>query len=166
MVRAAQWAVSDRKAATLPAMVVQQRLVAPQRILEHRATVRRSRRRRFLDFAIRDICDGAQSLDELDFAAACRRYGLPEPTRQHVRRTRAGRVYLDLWWEELRVAVEIAGAQHTQGNNAVDDALRQNEVVLDDAVVLRLPVLGFRTMEVQFIKHGAPGHIGEGPSTV
>jgi hypothetical protein len=48
----------------------------------------------------------------------------------------------------------------------VDDALRQNEVVLDDAVVLRLPVLGFRTMEVQFIKNGAPGHIGEGPSTV
>ena len=166
MVRAAQWAVSDRKAATLLAMVVQQRLVAPQRILEHRATVRRSRRRRFLDFAIRDVCDGAQSLDELDFAAACRRYGLPEPTRQHVRRTRAGRVYLDLWWEELRVAVEIAGAQHTQGNNAVDDALRQNEVVLDDAVVLRLPVLGFRTTEVQFIKHGTLGHIGEGPSTV
>jgi hypothetical protein len=63
-------------------------------------------------------------------------------------------------------AVEIAGAQHTQGNNAVDDALRQNEVVLDDAVVLRLPVLGFRTTEVQFIKHGALGHIGEGPSTV
>ena len=42
---------------------------------------------------IRDVCDGVHSLGELDFARLCRARGLPEPSRQAVRRP-AGRTGL------------------------------------------------------------------------
>ncbi|MDQ3526496.1 MAG: hypothetical protein M3424_01105 [Actinomycetota bacterium] len=92
---AATWAVSDRQAALLVAMPVQQRLVNAPRLLELWRTVRRSDRRELLDGIIGDVCDGAHSLGELDVAGLCRRYGLPQPTRQAVRTERKGRVYLD-----------------------------------------------------------------------
>ncbi len=93
VVHAAQWAVSDKQSATLLAMAVQQRLVPPQRILEHWATVRRSPRRRFLDLAIRDVCDGARSLDELDSqqpAAAMACLSRPEDAGPCPNQLRAG----------------------------------------------------------------------------
>lgn len=71
-IRAAQWAVSDRQAATILAMAVQQRLVATQDLLARWRTIGYSPRRAFLDLIIRDLCDGAQALSELDFATACR----------------------------------------------------------------------------------------------
>jgi hypothetical protein len=42
------------------------------------------------------------------------------------------------------VAAEVEGAHHTQGLNAVDDAVRQNEVSIVGDVVIRIPVLGLR----------------------
>jgi hypothetical protein len=141
---AATWAVSDRQAALLVAMPVQQRLVNAPRLLELWRTVRRSDRRELLDGIIGDVCDGAHSLGELDVAGLCRRYGLPQPTRQAVRTERKGRVYLDVFWKEFGVAAEVEGAHHTQGLNAVDDAVRQNEVSIVGDVVIRIPVLGLR----------------------
>lgn len=61
---------------------------------------------------IRDVCDGAHSLGELDFAGYCRQYGLPEPTRQSVRSSADGRVYLDVGWEDVGLVVEIDGGHH------------------------------------------------------
>ena len=40
--------------------------------------------------------------------------------------------------------MEIDGIQHTWADQVVGDALRQNEVTLSDAVVLRVPLLGLR----------------------
>lgn len=113
---------------------------------------RRSPRRAFLDAVIRDVCTGAQSLGEIDFAVLCRAAGLPEPTRQAVRVTATGAAYLDVWWEDLHVIVEIEGAHHTQGLTAVGDALRQNDLVLrDHDIFLRLPVLGLRVDRAAFM---------------
>lgn len=147
VVRAAQWARSDRAAATLVAMTVQQRLARPQDVMDRWARVTRSARRLLLDAVIRDVCDGAHSLPELDFAIGCRRRGLPEPTRQAVRTGRNGRVYLDVLWEEYGVHAEIQGAQHQQGLAGVDDALRTNDLAMRDRrlVTLQVPVLGLRT---------------------
>lgn len=161
-VRAAQWAVSDRQAATVLAMTVQQRLVLPQRLLDAWGHVRRARRRRFLHQVLRDVCDGAQSLGELDFAALCRARGLPEPTRQRVRHGPRGRVYLDVYWEELSVHVEIDGAHHGLGLTPVDDALRQNSVALDGGVCLRIPVLGLRLYPDAFLDQVARALAGSG----
>lgn len=145
-IRAAQWARSDRAAATLLAMVVQQRLLLPATLLEAWSAVRNSARRDFLTAVIGDICDGAHSLAELDFAALCRQRGLPEPTRQAMRAGVNGRVYLDVLWEELGVHVEIQGVHHNQGLAGIDDALRSNDVQLRKAatISLQIPVLGLR----------------------
>ncbi|MEI2764512.1 MAG: hypothetical protein V9F82_02295 [Dermatophilaceae bacterium] len=151
VIRAAQWAGSDRQAALLVGMPVQQRLVSPDRLLRAWAEVTRSPRRALLDSVVRDVCSGAQSLGELDFARWCRRYRLPEPNRQSVCRGRSGRVYLDVEWTTHGVVVEIDGGHHLAGLNPLDDALRSNELVLDGRRVLRLPVLGLRLEPAAFM---------------
>ncbi len=147
-IRAAQWAASDRMAALLICLPVQLRLVSPDRLAEVWAGVQRSPRRRLLDLVVADVCDGAHSLGELDFARVCRQYRLPTPTRQAVRRGRAGAVYLDAAWEDPRrghtLAVEIDGSHHYEGLNTIADALRQNELAIGATKVLRIPLLGLR----------------------
>lgn len=143
-IRAAQWARSEREAALLVCLAVQQRLVHPGRLLASWGTICGGRRHRFLGQVLRDVCAGAQSLGELDVSSLCRRAGLPEPTRQAVRRTASGRIYLDLAWEDVGLVVEVDGGHHALALHPVDDALRQNEVSLNGEVVLRIPVLGLR----------------------
>jgi len=143
-VRAAQWAKSDRQAALVICLVVQQRLVRPERLLAQWLAQTRSPRRAFLHAVIRDVCDGVHSLGELDFARLCRARGLPEPSRQEVRVQRDGRAYLDVAWDDLGLVVEVDGGHHGLALNPVDDALRQNEVVLSASRVLRIPVIGLR----------------------
>ena len=74
----------------------------------------------------------------------CAASGTSQPTRQVLRTGRRGRIYLDVAWEDLGVHVEIHGAQHAQGLNAVDDAVRQNDLAVNGTVNLRIPVLGLR----------------------
>ena len=143
-IRSAHWAVSDRAAATLLAMAVQQRLVTPEQLLQAQQVVKGRTRRAFIKQIVSDIAAGAHSLNELDFAAACRVRGLPEPTRQAVREGPRGRVYLDVLFEEYGLVVEIDGAGHLWGLNGVADALRANQVVIDGDRVLRINVLGWR----------------------
>ncbi len=151
MVRAAIWAPTDRQAATLLAMTMQQRLAHPARVSAAWAAVQRCHRRSLLQQVVVDVCNGAQSLDELDFASMCRQRGLPEPNRQVIRKGRRGRIYLDVGWEDLGVHVEIDGAQHAQGLNAVDDALRHNGLAVEGTVNLRIPVLGLRLSAEAFM---------------
>lgn len=101
---------------------------------------------------VRDLADGAQSLGELDFAAMCRRHGIPEPDRQVMRRTPRGRIYLDARWQASRVVVEIDGAGHRVGLAVSDDNLRQNEVVLRGDRVLRIDLVGLRVHEREFFR--------------
>ncbi|WP_235585710.1 hypothetical protein [Serinicoccus chungangensis] len=153
VLRAAEWAASDRQAATIIAMTVQQNLVSPPAVLERWRGVVASSRRELLEAVINDVCDGVHSLNELDFAALCRARGLPEPTRQAVRRGPRGRVYLDVLWEDLGLHVEIHGAHHMQGLTGIDDALRGNDIQLGDPglVTLVVPVLGLRLQPDAFL---------------
>ncbi len=114
---------ADRPAGgDLLAMTVQQRLVTTEQLLDSWDAVLASPRREVIGQVIRDVCDGAQALAELDFAALCRAGGLPEPTRQAVRVGPRGVVYLDVWFEEYGVHVEIHGAQHGWGLAVVKDS--------------------------------------------
>lgn len=157
-VRAAQWAVSDRQAALILLLAVQQRLVDPRRTLAVLDTRRRSPRRALIGSVLGDCVDGVHSLGELDFAAACRRHGLPPPSRQVVRQGPSGRVYLDVAWEDVGLAVEIDGAGHGHGMAGVDDMLRQNEVTLGGFRVLRIPVVGLRVDEAAFMAQVVRAH--------
>lgn len=142
-VRAAHWAVSDRQAALVLAMPVQQRLVTGAQLVDAARAIRGRNRRGLIQILVRDIADGAQSLGELDFAALCRGRGLPEPERQAVRRERGGRVYLDARWD-CGLVVEIDGSGHRAGLAVTDDHLRANAVSIDGDVVLRMDLLGLR----------------------
>lgn len=148
-IRAIQWARTDAQAATVLAMVVQQRLAHPDALLHGWSAVGRARRRGFLDQVMLDLCAGAQALDELRFTQLCRKYALPAPEQQAVLVGPRGRIYRDARWPGL--TVEIDGAQHWAGIATVDDVLRANGIAMSGDMVLRIPVLGLRLREAQFM---------------
>jgi very-short-patch-repair endonuclease len=158
VLHAASWASSDRQAALLLCLVVQQRLIRPTDLLAACAATRRMRRGSLIRHVVADVCDGIHSLGELDFASLCRRHGLPRPSRQVVRTTREGRIYLDVEWDEIGLVVEIDGGHHGIALNPVDDALRQNEVVIGGSRVLRIPVVGLRIAADTFMDQVVRAH--------
>jgi hypothetical protein len=149
-VRAALWARSDRQAALLLTMAVQQGLCRPEELAVEAIRVRRDRRRRLVHDVVLEIAGGIRSLGELDVVRGCRERGLPEPEKQVVFRGRDGRYYLDFRWPRLGVVLEVDGLQHSWAENVVQDALRQNSLVLAGDVVLRLPLLGLRLCPDEF----------------
>ena len=155
---AAQWCSTDRQAALVLCLVVQQRLVRPADLLSAYTALGRCRRRALLHAVLGDLCDGAHSLGELDFARLCRLRGLPEPTRQVVRTVPGGRIYLDVAWEDVGLVVEVDGGHHAAALNPVDDALRQNDVVVRGATVLRIPVVGLRVAPDRFMDQVVAAH--------
>ena len=151
MIHAAQWAVSDRQAALLICLPMQQRLTSSARLGLAWRGMTRSSRRTFLDGVISDVTDGAHSLGELDFARMARSVGLPTPSRQAVRSGPRGRVYLDVSWDDVGLVLEIDGGHHALALNPVDDALRQNDRLIAGDRVLRIPVIGLRLMPREFL---------------
>jgi very-short-patch-repair endonuclease len=164
-VRGALWAKSDRQAALLLTMTVQQGLAPAQRIGAEMLRIKRDRRRSYVHAVILDLLGGVRSLGELEVARECRRRGLPEPTRQVIRKAANGTYYLDLCWEEWGVSVEVDGIHHSWADQVVGDALRQNDVTLSGTTVLRLPLLGYRVapddffaqIEQALARAGCPG---------
>jgi hypothetical protein len=150
-VRGALWAKSDRQAALVLVMAVQQRLVTVEALTESMASVKRDRRRRLLLVVLSDLRGGTQSLGELDFARLCRRAGLPEPDRQVLHDLGHGRVYVDAEWTAFELLVEIDGIHHAEAPTLIADALRQNDLTNDRTIVLRFPVLGLRTDPDRFL---------------
>lgn len=151
-IRAALWAKTDKQAAYLLSLVVQQGLATPEQLGVELLRVRRDKRRALLHAIVNDLLDGARSLGELDVVRELKRRGLPAPARQVLRKDRRGRYYLDLYWPDLGVVVEIDGIHHAWAENVVDDALRQNALVLDGDVVIRLPLLGLRLRPDDFFE--------------
>jgi very-short-patch-repair endonuclease len=156
-VRAGLWAASDRQAALLLTMTVQQGLATAGQVATALLDVRRDRRRRFLERVVIDLMGGAESLGELDVAGICRRRGLPEPDRQVVRRGTNGRYVLDVLWERYRLVLEVDGIHHAWATSIVGDALRQNDLSLQSLTVLRLPLLGLRAAEDAFFEQVEAG---------
>lgn len=150
-VHGALWARTDRQAALILVLAVQQRLTTGIRLQEALTGIGRHPRRGLTRRLVADIADGAQALGELDLAALCREYGLPKPKRQALRRGPNGRVYLDVYFDDYSLVVEIDGIHHLSGINQVDDALRQNELMLSADAVLRIPLLGLRIQPAAFM---------------
>ncbi|ABL79569.1 MULTISPECIES: DUF559 domain-containing protein [unclassified Nocardioides] len=143
-VRGPLWARTDKEATYLLTLVVQQGMARPEDIGMELLRIRRDRRRLLLHAVLNDLLDGARSLGEIDVGRELRRRGLPAPDRQVLRRDRAHRYYLDLYWPDFHLVVEVDGIHHSWAENVVGDALRQNALALDGDTVLRLPLLGLR----------------------
>lgn len=160
--RAALWARSDREATYVVTAAVQQGLVRPGELGVELLRIRRDRRRTMLHELVNELLDGARSLGELDVARALRERGLPAPERQVLRRDSRGRYYLDLYWPQFKLVVEIDGIHHTWAENVVGDALRQNALTMQGDRVLRLPLLGFRLEQEAFLDQIEQAMVGGG----
>jgi hypothetical protein len=149
-VRAALWAKSDKQAAYLLTLVVQQGRATPEQLGVEALRVRRDKRRLLVHAIVNDLLDGGRSLGEIDVVAECRRRGLPPPARQVLREDGRGRYYLDLYWPDHHLVVEVDGIHHAWAENVIGDALRQNTLTLQGDTLLRLPLLGFRLARDDF----------------
>jgi len=149
-VRAALWAKSNRQAALILTMTVQQGLASVTEISLEMLRVRRDKRRAFIHGLLLDLLGGVRSLGERDVLLGCRERGLPEPEMQVLRRTASGNYYLDFRWRRYRLVVEVDGIQHAWAQHVVGDALRHNTIALEGDTVLRLPLLGLRVSPDDF----------------
>ncbi|MCW2839384.1 MAG: hypothetical protein JWR55_867 [Aeromicrobium sp.] len=130
VVDAARWAPSDRAARVFVIAAFQQRLVSARTVRE--ALTRRGtcRRRALIVESVLDAAGGIQSLPERDFDDIRRAAGLPPPTRQARVKGPDGRYYLDVFWEEWDLAVEVHGVGHLEPGRWSADLTRANEVVI------------------------------------
>lgn len=76
---------------------------------------------------------------------------MPEPSRQSLRILDGSRAYLDVFFEDYGLVVEIDGAGHLWGLKSLDDNLRDNAVVIDGDRVMRINVVGLRLGEDAFM---------------
>lgn len=138
LVDAAQWAASDQEARTILAAGRQQRLVQPPDLLEVVGRLAKPRRGRLIRQTVHDLAGGAEALSEVDLVRLCRRHGLPAPLLQQRRRDAAGRVrYLDAYWPEWQLQVEVDGAHHMEVGQWEADLRRQNDVWIRGDRILR-----------------------------
>jgi hypothetical protein len=151
LLRAAATFDQPRPACGLLAAAVQQRRCNAANLTAALERAPRTRHRAVLLAATADIEGGSQALSEIDFVRLCRRHRLPEPVRQRLRREPDGRRrYLDASWRRADgrlVVAEVDGALHLIARRWWEDQLRQNELALADALVLRYPSVVVRTEE-------------------
>jgi hypothetical protein len=156
LLRAAATFDSPRPACGILAASVQQRRATADELAEAITRSPRVRHRRLLRLAVGDIAGGSEALSEIDFVRLCRRNGLPVPMRQAVRHEPSGRRrYLDASWRRSDgrlVVVEVDGAVHLAPRRWWDDQLRQNELALADALVLRYPSVVIRAEEALVVR--------------
>ncbi|HEX8347065.1 MAG TPA: type IV toxin-antitoxin system AbiEi family antitoxin domain-containing protein [Actinoplanes sp.] len=140
LIDAAQWAADDDKARAIVAAAFQQRLVCASDVEPVLDRMQRAHRRALITEAVRDAAAGAHSLPEADLLRLCRRVGLPVPELQHRRRDGTGGMrYLDAYFADWRVHVEVDGGQHTDAWQWWSDMRRQNALWIPGERVLRFP---------------------------
>jgi very-short-patch-repair endonuclease len=146
LVDAARWAADDDRACALLAAGVQQRLVRPDELARVLSALPTANRRRLLLATVADIAGGSHSLAELDLVRLCRRHRLPPPAQQATRRDAVGRHrWLDAFWPDWGLHVEIDGGTHTEVRGWWADMRRQNELWIHGDRVLRFPAPTLRT---------------------
>jgi very-short-patch-repair endonuclease len=143
LIDAAQWAATDERALAIIAAGFQQRLVTPGDIATALARMPRAHRRALIATSVADA--GAHSAPEAAFLRLCRRAGLPTPCLQHVRHDESGgRRYLDAYFADWGLHVEIDGGQHMDVRQWWADMARQNALWIPGGRVLRFPSWAIR----------------------
>ncbi|HEX2417956.1 MAG TPA: DUF559 domain-containing protein, partial [Micromonosporaceae bacterium] len=123
----------------------QQRLVRLDEVSAALDGMSRVRRRRLVLQTALDASGGAHSAAEADLPRLCRRHRLPAPTHQRPRRDHQGRRrWLDAYWEEWRLHVEVDGGHHMEVREWWADMQRQNALWVAGDRVLRFPTWALR----------------------
>jgi very-short-patch-repair endonuclease len=124
---------------------VQQRLVRAEDLAAELARLGARSRQALIRSTIADIADGAHAVSELDFCRLTRRYRLPDPSRQVIRKDSAGRTrWLDAYWEHARVVAEVDGLWHMDAAAWWADMRRDNDLTVSGYRVLRFPAFAVR----------------------
>lgn len=145
LIDAAVWAVSGDRARAILAAGVQQRVVRVSDLHDVVDRLPGLPRRKLIRLTLCDIAGGAEALSELDFLRLVRRFGLPEPTRQVVRRDSYGRRrWLDAYFDPWGVVVEIDGCWHMEARTWWADMDRDNQLTIAGERVLRYPSFAVR----------------------
>ncbi|MFG3419242.1 hypothetical protein [Micromonospora sp. NPDC048063] len=140
LVDAAGWSRTVDQAQATLAAGCQQRRVTPDELSAVVEALPRARRRALIRQTVADISGGAEALSELDFVRLCRRHGLPAPGLQQRRADASGRIrWLDAYWREWGLHVEIDGAHHMDVRHWAADMKRQNDVWTSGDRILRFP---------------------------
>jgi hypothetical protein len=147
---AAVWARTPDEARVILAAACQQRRVTPDEIRKVLAVLPTARRRALIRTTLADVDGGAQALSEIDFVSLCRLFRLPPPDLQERRKDVDGRNrYLDAYWREWRLHVEVDGAHHMDVRHWAADMLRQNQVWIAGDRILRFPAWLIRARPVE-----------------
>jgi Protein of unknown function (DUF559) len=142
---AAAWMGTASAARAVLAAGVQQRLVRPDDLATMLQRQQKLRRHALIGTTLADIAGGAEALSELDFCRLTRRYRIPEPDRQVVRLDQAGkRRWLDGYWDEARLVVEVDGLWHMEAAAWWADMSRDNDLTVSGYRVLRFPAFALR----------------------
>jgi len=145
LVDAAAWSGSGTGARAVLAAGVQQRLVRADQLMLALQRFPRLRRRALIAATLTEIAGGAEALSELDFARLARRHGLPAPDQQVMRRDGEGRRrWLDAYWKEARLVVEVDGLWHMEATAWWADMRRDNDLTISGLRVLRFPAFVVR----------------------
>jgi very-short-patch-repair endonuclease len=120
------------------AAAVQQRLVPVMDLQLRVADAPKMRHRKAMLLALLDFAGGSQSLPELEFLRLIRHSGLPEPRRQY-RVDASGRVrYLDLFWDDFGICVEVDGRFHLEVETWWADIDRDLDISADGIQVIHV----------------------------
>jgi very-short-patch-repair endonuclease len=145
LVDAAGWAGTADDAQAILAKGCQQRLTTAAELLAVVERLPRASRRRLIIETLADIAGGATALSEIDFLRLCRHARLPAPDLQERRVDRDGRLrYLDAYWKQFRLHVEVDGAHHMDAAQWQADLARQNAVWLEGDRILRFTAFQVR----------------------
>lgn len=125
-------------------LVVQQGLCTTKHVADSLALVRRHRWRIPMLTALGDLVGGVRSLGEMDIARAMRSRGLPEPTRQVLRRRPSGKEYLDADFEEYGISLEVDGEQHDLPWMRLNDLVRDIGRMSEGRTPVRISLLAWR----------------------
>jgi len=109
------------------------------------------RHRALIKESILDAVGGIQSLPERDFDEIRVLAGLPRPIRQQPVKGPNGRYYLDAWFPQLNLAIEIHGIAHLAVAQWTDDLHRGNEVVISGRRVLAFSSYAIRRQRATVI---------------
>jgi hypothetical protein len=148
VIDAATWSKWPRRACAILCAAVQQRLVTVAQLEAELQAAGQIRHVAIMRDILGDIGGGGHTLAEIDFGPLARRAGLGPPRRQRLRRDWDGKVrWLDVEFnlpDGIVLVVEVDGRGHLEIENWLDDADRENEVVIDGRPVLRFPSITVR----------------------
>jgi hypothetical protein len=132
LVDAASWTPwsAERRARAIVLAGVQQGLARPRDLRDALSRRGPCRHRALIVESILDSRGGIQSIPELDFEMIRRRLGVPEPSRQSIRRRKDGKCYLDVDWPDYDTACEIHGIPHIRVTQWESDLDRANEITI------------------------------------